>query len=73
MKPIHWLLLIAVAFALGMYVQSKIQPLLALPSAVENLSARVGEAEQKLFEHESRWRWLNRIADMGRRCLPWFK
>ena len=71
MKPIHWLFLICAAFFIGMYVMRKLQPVLALPAEVTELKNEMSEVEARLAQHEARWRWLNRAADVARKFLRW--
>lgn len=75
MKPIYWMILMAGAFVLGMYVmhmRCELQRIPVLESSVANLNTRVVDIEHRLCQHESRWSLINRVVDVARKYLPWF-
>jgi hypothetical protein len=71
LKTYQWIILIVAAVWLGMWIQSKMQPVLALPSLVGRLEERMDALEKQQQVPERRWRFVNRAAEFVRRLLPW--
>lgn len=70
------LVLVGLAIIVGiLWERSRNQnrQILELATEVRSLRTQVDVAKTKLDQHDSRWSFLNRLVDVGRKCLPWFK